>query len=125
MTALIAQDPAPAANGADPAAPAAPNLFGGPLPVFIGLFALFYFIVLLPQDRRRRKEAEAKLAAVKRGSKVVTASGIVGVVVRSEPGEDEVVIRSEDARIRVLRSTITRVTEEADAATPATDAKAS
>lgn len=115
MTALIAEDPALAA---DPAAPAAGNPFGGPLPVFIALFALFYFVVILPQDRRRRKEAEAKLAAIKPGSKVVTAGGIVGVIVRVKDGEEDVVIRSEDARIRVLRSTITRVTEDADA--PAT-----
>jgi len=72
----------------------------------------------IPAGRRQRKEQEKMQASLKRGSKVLTASGIVGTVVTLKDGDDEVVIRSEDARIRVKRNTIHTVigTDDAEAA---------
>jgi len=86
--------------------------------LLIGLMVLFWVVVILPAGRRQRKEQDKMLAALKRGSKVLTSSGIVGTVVTVKDGDDEVVIRSEDARIRVKRSTIQSVigTDEAEAA---------
>lgn len=86
--------------------------------LIIGLMVLFWVVVIIPAGRRQRKEQEKMLAALKRGSKVLTASGIVGTVVTLKDGDDEVVIRSEDARIRVKRNTIQSVigTDEAEAA---------
>ncbi len=95
---------------------------GAPSPflpmLVVGLMVLFWVVVIIPAGRRQRKEQEKMLAALKRGSKVLTVSGIVGTIVTLKDGDDEVVIRSEDARIRVKRSTIQSVigTDEAEAA---------
>lgn len=95
---------------------------GAPSPflpmLVVGLMVLFWVVVIIPAGRRQRKEQEKMQSSLKRGSKVLTASGIVGTVVTLKDGDDEVVIRSEDARIRVKRNTIHSVigTDEAEAA---------
>ena len=49
--ALIAEDPAPKTDAAQPPG----GFFGGPLfmPVMIGMMVLFYLVVILPQSRRQ------------------------------------------------------------------------
>lgn len=63
---------------------AAPGgLFGGEglfsfLPM-IGIFVIFYFLLLRPQQKKA-KETRAMLAALQKGDEVVTAGGIVGKI---------------------------------------------
>ena len=110
-TALIAQEPAPAA---DPNAPAAGGGSGGFMMMLPILMIAFFLIVLLPQSRRQKREAAAMLANVKRGAKVVTSAGIVGTIVTIKDGEDEVTLRSDDTKLRILRSSIVRVLGQED-----------
>jgi preprotein translocase subunit YajC len=103
----------------DPPPPAGP--FGGPLgPLFIlALGMLFLFVVVFPaQGRRQRREQEQLMASLKRGAKVLTSSWIVGTIVSAKDGEDEIVIKSEDTRLRIKRSVVLQVigTDEAEAA---------
>lgn len=98
-----------AANGAVNGA-AAPNPFGFGGPMFIwALFGLAFVMLFILPGRRQRKEQEQLLASLKPGVKIVTNSGIVGTIVKMKDGEDEITIRSEDTRLRVLRSTVARV----------------
>ena len=110
LSALLAQDPGPA-PGPRP---------GGIDPMFLiaGLFLLFWLVVLMPMSRRQKKEQAQMMANLKRGSKVLTSAGIVGTVVTIKDGDDEIVIRSEDARLRIKRSTVQVVlgSDEAEAA---------
>ena len=70
---LLAQDPAPAQP---PAPPPGQNVL---FLMAIGL--MFLFIVIMPMmNRRQRREQETMMASLKRGAKVVTNAGIVGVV---------------------------------------------
>ena len=85
----------------------------------MAVFALFYFIVILPANRRQKKEQADMLASIKQGAKVVTTSGIVGTITSIKDGEDEVVIRTEDTKIRVLRSSVQRVLNKAEGETKA------
>jgi preprotein translocase subunit YajC len=113
-TVLLAQEAA--TEGAK--APAQPQGIGGMMfPLLVMMIAMFCFIVL--PSRRQRKEQEAMLAALKPGTKVQTAGGIIGVIERIKDGEDEVVIRSESAKIKMTRASIVRVlgTEDAEAKT--------
>jgi preprotein translocase subunit YajC len=49
--------------------------------LFLGaLFAIFYFLLIRPQQRQRR-DRDAMLKSVKRGDKVVTSGGLHGTVV--------------------------------------------
>ena len=66
--------PGPGGTGGGPAA------WAQPLLLFGAMFAIFYFIVLRPQQRQKA-ERERMLSAIKRGDKVVTTSGMHGTVV--------------------------------------------
>jgi preprotein translocase subunit YajC len=63
-----------------------PNGGGGPgamatqLMFFAAIFAIFYFLLIRPQQRQKR-DREAMLAAVKKGDRVVTTGGLHGTVV--------------------------------------------
>ena len=51
----------------------------------IGIFILFYFLLIRPQQKRAKEHATA-IAAVKRGDTVVLGSGMIGKVTRVEEG---------------------------------------
>ena len=114
---LFAQDPG---TGKPPDSKPADGggLLGGPGGMFlmIGLFALFYIVVLLPQQRKARKQQQEMLTNLKPGAKVVLSSGLVGTVVKVHEPEGELTLRSDDAKVRVLKSTVVTVRgEEAEA----------
>ena len=112
---------APPAEGGAPAGQQQPQgLFGGGIMAYAPfiLIGLFFLVVLLPAQRRQRREAAARLAAMKPGAKVVLNSGIVGKIVTMKDGEDEIVIKSDDTKLRVLKSAVaTVVSDETPAAT--------
>ena len=45
----------------------------------IGLIAIFYFMIIMPQ-RKKDKQTKAMLAALKVGDKIVTIGGICGTI---------------------------------------------
>ncbi|HEY1188701.1 MAG TPA: preprotein translocase subunit YajC [Gemmata sp.] len=92
---------------------------GSLLPLFvIGAVVLFLMVVVFPAQRRQKKEQEQLVATLKRGTKVLTNAGIVATVVTVKDGEDEIVIRSEDTKLRIKRSVVVQVlgSDEAEAA---------
>jgi preprotein translocase subunit YajC len=80
----------------------------GPLLPMILVFAIFYFLVIRPQQKRQRqaaKDRESLLGALKPGDKVVTSGGIYGTIVAVR--DDTVTMRIADkVSIEVLRSAI-------------------
>lgn len=77
--------------------------------IMIGLmFAVMYVLLIRPQQKKA-KEHKAKIAAVRRGDRVVTGGGIVGTVTKLF-GDDEAQIEiAEGVRVRVIKSTIVDV----------------
>jgi preprotein translocase subunit YajC len=87
-----------------------PNLFEYLMPLLLALGIMFFFIVMLPKQRREREQREALLTGLKKNDEVVTAAGIIGVVTNIKEGADEVTLRIDDnARIRVLKSSIVKI----------------
>lgn len=74
------------------------------LPI-LAIFAIFYFVVIGPANRQRKK-TEEMLAALKKGDRVVTSGGIFGSVHAVENDVVQLKI-AENVRIRVARSAIT------------------
>jgi preprotein translocase subunit YajC len=80
--------------------------------------AIFYFIIIRPQQKQR-KQHEETLRAVKRGDRIVTTGGIIGEVVHVKETmvdgaptralDDEVTIRSGESRLIVERGRIAKV----------------
>ena len=61
------------------ATPAAGGL-GSTMIMMVMMIAIFYFMLIRPENKRK-KEAEQMRSAVKKGDKVVTIGGITGTVV--------------------------------------------
>ena len=75
---------------------------------FIAIFAIMYFLIIRPQQKRLKDHREM-VAAVRRGDTVVTAGGIVGKVNKViDDGEIQVEI-AEGVRVKLVRATITEV----------------
>ena len=55
------------------------GLLGNPMVMIILIIVMFYFLLILPQ-KKQRKEQEARVAALKKGDKVVTIGGMHGKV---------------------------------------------
>jgi len=85
------------------------------LPLIL-IFGVFYFLLIRPQQQRQ-KEMKRMLAAVKRGDKVVTGGGIIGVVQKVRDGTNEVEVEiAPNLRVTVLRETIASVVKPPAAA---------
>lgn len=86
------------------------------LPVFAVIFFIFYFLVIRPQGKERKKR-EDLLKQVKKHDKVVTTAGIHGVVVSTT--DTEIVLEvSDGVRIKFDRAAIWQVKGD-EAASPA------
>jgi preprotein translocase subunit YajC len=85
---------------------------------------VFYFILIRPQQQQAKTQ-KARLAAIRRGDKVVTGGGIVGQVVKALDGAEEIEVDiAPNVRITVLRSTISNVlTDSKPAETKAAEPK--
>ena len=77
------------------------------LPLMIGMFAIMYFLIIRPQQKQR-KDREALLAAVKKGDRVVTSSGLFGTVVGLS--EHTITLKvAEQVKLEFERSAIGRI----------------
>ncbi|WP_370552840.1 MULTISPECIES: preprotein translocase subunit YajC [unclassified Commensalibacter] len=78
---------------------------------FIGIFLVFYFIVIMPQQKKA-KQVREKMKALRRGDKIVTAGGIVGKIVRNQEDSDQMEVEiASNVRVMVVRSTVTTILE--------------
>ena len=97
-----AMAPAPAGGGG--ASQLMPTLV-----MFAAMFAIFYFLMIRPQQRQKA-ERERMLRAIKRGDRVVTTSGMYGTV--TNLSDTTVTLRVADqVKLEFERSAIGRVAE--------------
>ena len=95
----FAQTPAPAA----PAAGGGLNSVLGFLPIIL-IFAVLYFLMILPQQRRQKKHTQM-LEQIKRGDRVVLGAGIHGIV--SNVKEQTFLVKvAEDTELEVDKSAV-------------------
>ncbi|HEX5132738.1 MAG TPA: preprotein translocase subunit YajC [Candidatus Krumholzibacteria bacterium] len=91
---------------ADPSG-AGPSPISMLLPI-VGMLAIFYFLLIRPQQKRQ-KEMQKMIAALGKGDRVLTASGLYGTVVGMK--DDIVVLKiAENTKVEMLKSSVTAVT---------------
>jgi preprotein translocase subunit YajC len=104
---FISEALAQAANGA--AAPGGIMAQIGGIAPFILIFIVFYFLMIRPQQKRT-KEHQALVRAAKRGDRIVTSGGIVGVITKANDGDNDVEVEiAQGVKVRVVRSAISDV----------------
>ena len=83
------------------------------LPILL-IIAVFYFLLIRPQQRRQ-KQLQETIASLKIGDRVVTTGGIIGVITTVR--DTSFLIRSADKSIlEIARSAVAGVDEEVKAA---------
>ena len=100
---------------------------GSTLVMMVLMIAIFYFMLIRPENKRK-KEAEEMRGAVKKGDKIVTIGGIVGTVVDVKDSRIVIETGADQVRIELEKwaiSTNETATENAKAeAKKAQEAKA-
>lgn len=84
------------------------SVIGSFLPLII-LFAIFYFLIIRPQQKQQKAHREM-LEGLKKGDKIVTSGGIIAEVVKTE--EDFIKIKlNEDTIVRLDRTFVAKKEE--------------
>jgi preprotein translocase subunit YajC len=99
---FLAQTPA--------ASPASPGGGFGFLVPFIFLFVIMYFIMIRPQAKRQ-KEQQKLISALKTGDRVVTSSGIHGLIANVK--DSTVIVKvADNVKIEMDKAAIANVAKE-------------
>ena len=108
---VLAQATAPAAASSGTPAAQQGSPFGLFVPMIL-IFVVMYFLMIRPQSQQRKAQAKL-LEALKSGDKVVTSSGIVGIVISVK--DSTVSLRSADAKMEVTKASVVQILEGAAA----------
>lgn len=93
------------------------GILGGPLPMLILMFAIFYFLLIRPQQKKQ-KAHRAMLEALKKGDKVWTNGGILGAIVDID-GDNLTIEIATGVNVVIKRGFVA----DKDGAAPASDKK--
>lgn len=108
---------------ATPGAPSAGEAFMWNMGMILVLVAMFYLLLIRPQQKRF-KEHQQMLDALKKGDKVMTGGGLLGKIEKISDSSDEVVVDlGNGLKVTAVRSTLSQKSN-ADQA-PANDSKKS
>ena len=71
---------------------------GSTVVMLVLMLAIFYFMLIRPENKRK-KEAEEMRSAIRKGDKIVTIGGIVGTVV--DVKEKNIVVETSADQVRI------------------------
>ena len=94
---------APSGQSGQSSAPFLMQMF--PLLLMLGVF----YLVLIRPQQKKAKEHEILLKTLKSGDKILTSSGIIGVVIGVK--DKTVSMRSADSKFEILKSAVAEITE--------------
>lgn len=77
------------------------------------MVVVFYFILIRPQQKKAKELAE-QIKSLKKGDKVLTNGGIIGVVISVR--EKSATIRSDESKFEILKSSVAEITERGNSA---------
>jgi preprotein translocase subunit YajC len=86
------------------------------------IFVVFYFLLIRPQQAKVKAQREM-LGGVKRGDRVVTGGGIIGLVTKVISDNEIQVELAEGVRVRIIKQTITDIVSRGESVRGAKDAE--
>lgn len=96
------------------------NAFTAFLPLIL-IFVVFYFLLIRPQQKKL-KEHKNMLGALRRGDRIVTNGGIIGLVTKVEDRELIVEI-ADGVRVHVARDMVANVVSKTEPVAEKADAE--
>jgi preprotein translocase subunit YajC len=117
---FVSEALAQTAGAAAPSGPLGDIGFFVPL---ILVFVVMWFFMIRPQQKKQ-KEHQAMIRAAKRGDRIVTSGGLLGVITKSNEADNDVEVEiAKDVKVRVLRHAISDIVNRTpEAAKPAKEA---
>lgn len=86
------------------------GLLAGPLPMLVIMFAIFYFLLIRPQQKKAKQHKEM-LAALKVGDKVLTGGGVYGKISAIE--QDVITVEiADNVEIKVSRGYVSGMADK-------------
>ncbi len=82
---------------------------------FVAIFAIMYFLILRPQQKRAKQHQEM-VKAIRRGDVVITNGGLVGKVTKVVDDDLVEVEVSDGVRVRQVRSMLAEVRSKSEPA---------
>jgi preprotein translocase subunit YajC len=86
------------------------------------IFVVFYFLLIRPQQAKVKAQRQM-LSSVKRGDRVVTGGGIIGLVTKVITDNEIQVELAEGVRVRIIKQTITDIVSRGESVRGAKDAE--
>ncbi|MCX2560928.1 preprotein translocase subunit YajC [Acetobacter farinalis] len=78
------------------------------LPI-VAVFGIMYFLMIRPQQQKQ-KQLQNELKALRRGDRIVTSGGIIGIVQKARDDSQEIEVEiAPNVRVMVLRNTVSTV----------------
>ena len=84
------------------------DIIASPITMMVVVFAIFYFLIIRPQQQRQKQHREL-VDNVRRGDTVVTAGGLVGKVAKVKDDGEIMVEIADNVQVRVLKATLSDV----------------
>ena len=88
--------------------------FGQLVPLIL-IFAIMYFLLIRPQQKKA-KEHRAMVKALRRGDQVVTQGGVIGKVAKVKDENELEVEIADGVKVRVVQTTIVQVLNKTEPA---------
>lgn len=82
------------------------------LPMLL-VFAIMYFFMIRPQQKKM-KQHQAMLGALRKGDQVVTQGGVIGKIVKVKDDDEVDVEIAQGVKVRIVRATIVKVMGKTD-----------
>lgn len=102
QTATVAKEGAPSKPKAQP------SPFTG-LPLLLVMIAVFYFVLIRPQQKQM-KDHKKMLEALKKGDRVLTSGGLYGTVINLRGADVDLKI-ADNVKVLVARSSISKLAD--------------
>ena len=77
---------------------------------FVVIFAIFYLLIIMPA-RKKQKQHQSMIQALRGGERIITAGGIYGTVTRVMDDRFEIQVDS-NTRIQITKGSISAVIDE-------------
>jgi preprotein translocase subunit YajC len=80
-----------------------------PVLMMVGIFAIFYFLLIMPQQRKQKKW-QAMLSQLKTGDKIVTRGGLHGTIISLKDDAITLRVPPDNVKLEVSRGSVVSVT---------------
>lgn len=85
------------------------DLIGSLLPLIV-LFAIFYFLIIRPQQQTAKKHKEM-IENMKKGDKIVTSGGLIAEVVKVEDEFFRIKL-ADNTEVKIIKEYVARLVDE-------------